>query len=162
MFLLIIVFFFLKGTNSKDSPCQTCGKNINECVGHFGYIDLELPVFHVGYFRNIVNILQTICKSCACVLLEEQEKQVYRIKLSNENLSYMTKKAIHKKIITKCKKLTKCPHCKRTNGFVKKMSANKTGTGNSMLKIVYDKFRDKDKNAVTQAQLGLMFFFVKF
>lgn len=123
-------------------------------MGHFGYIDLELPVFHVGYFRNIINILQTICKKCARVLLDEKEKELYRVKLSNEHLSYMTKKAIHKKIINKCKKLTKCPYCREVNGFVKKMTANKTGTGNSVLKIVHEKFRDKDKDAIVQAHLG--------
>lgn len=39
------------GTCSNASPCETCNKSLNECIGHFGYIDLELPVFHVGYFR---------------------------------------------------------------------------------------------------------------
>jgi hypothetical protein len=32
------------------------------CIGHYGFIDLELPVFHVGYFRSCINILQVICK----------------------------------------------------------------------------------------------------
>lgn len=66
----------------------------------------------------------------------------------------MTKKAIHKKIVAKCKKLTKCPHCKEVNGFVKKMTANKAGTGNSVLKIIHERFRDKDKETMIQAQLG--------
>lgn len=112
-------------------------------------------MFHVGYFRNIINILQTICKKCARVLLDEKDKELYRVKLSNEHLSYMTKKAIHKKIIAKCKKLTKCPHCKEINGFVKKLTANKAGTANSVLKIVHEKFKDKDKESMIQAQLSM-------
>ncbi|CAG9816329.1 unnamed protein product [Phaedon cochleariae] len=141
------------GTNSKEIPCQTCGKNINECVGHFGYIDLELPVFHVGYFRSIINILQTICKKCAHVLLDNSDKHLYRIRLSNPNLSYMTKKAIRKKIVEKCRKITKCPHCSEVNGFVKKMTAAKGSTGNSVLKIVHEKNRSsKDKNAMAERQ----------
>ncbi|KAJ3649772.1 hypothetical protein Zmor_021495 [Zophobas morio] len=133
------------GTNSKESPCQTCGKNINLCVGHFGYIDLELPVFHVGYFRSIISILQTICKNCARVLLNEEEKSQFRIRLSNDNLSYMVKKAIRKKIVEKCKKLTKCPHCKFDNGFVKKLTAGKGSTGGSVLKIVCEKHGGANK-----------------
>ncbi|KAG5879450.1 hypothetical protein JTB14_027687 [Gonioctena quinquepunctata] len=141
------------GTNSKESPCQTCGKNINECVGHFGYIDLELPVFHVGYFRSIINILQTICKRCAHVLLDKDDKHQYRIRLSNSNLSYMTKKTIRKKIIDKCRKITKCPHCKEINGFVKKMTAAKGSTGNSVLKIVHEKNRGKSKQKLLEQQM---------
>lgn len=51
-----------QGTSEKDNGCETCGKNLADCTGHYGYIDLELPVFHVGYFRTTINILQCICK----------------------------------------------------------------------------------------------------
>lgn len=50
------------GVNTKDATCLTCNKGLVDCVGHFGYIDLELPVFHIGYFRSVITILQTICK----------------------------------------------------------------------------------------------------
>ena len=51
-----------QGTSSKDNNCNTCGKTLADCVGHFGYVDLELPVFHIGYFGATVAILQSICK----------------------------------------------------------------------------------------------------
>ena len=51
-----------QGTSEKDNNCETCGKPLAECTGHYGYIDLELPVFHVGYFRMTITILQKICK----------------------------------------------------------------------------------------------------
>jgi DNA-directed RNA polymerase III subunit RPC1 len=35
-----------------------------DCAGHFGYIKLVLPVFHIGYFKAIIAILQEICKVC--------------------------------------------------------------------------------------------------
>lgn len=52
------MFFPPKGTSEKDRPCETCGKNLADCLGHYGYIDLELPCFHVGYFRAVIGILQ--------------------------------------------------------------------------------------------------------
>lgn len=142
-----------QGTNSKEAPCQTCGKGIHECVGHYGYIDLELPVFHIGYFKCIINILQTICKKCAHVLLVDEDKYTYSSKLSNPNLSYMVKKKIREKIVGKCKKVTKCPHCKEVNGFVKKMTAGKGSTGNSVLKIVHEKNKGKDKQLLMEEQV---------
>ena len=33
--------------------CKTCGKKVDECPGHFGHIDLALPVIHVGYTKKI-------------------------------------------------------------------------------------------------------------
>lgn len=96
-------------------------------------------MFHVGYFHSIINILQTICKSCARVLLSESEKDSFRIRLSNENLSYMTKKTIRKRIVEKCKKITRCPHCKEVNGFVKKLTAGKGNPGGSVLKIIHER-----------------------
>ena len=42
----------------KVHNCKTCGKGLADCVGHFGYIDLELPVYHVGYFRSIIQVVQ--------------------------------------------------------------------------------------------------------
>lgn len=27
------------GTNQKESKCQTCGKGLNDCPGHFGYVN---------------------------------------------------------------------------------------------------------------------------
>jgi DNA-directed RNA polymerase III subunit RPC1 len=45
--------------------------------GTTGYIRLELPVFHVGYFKNIVAILQCVCKTCARVMVPEDERRQY-------------------------------------------------------------------------------------
>lgn len=50
------------GTSDKVSKCETCGLALAECVGHYSYIKLLLPVFHIGYFRHCLGILQCICK----------------------------------------------------------------------------------------------------
>lgn len=144
------MYLYFQGTNQKDSPCQTCGKNLNGCVGHFGYLDLELPVFHVGYFRSIIMILQSICKRCAHVLLDDNDKEQFRRRLTNPDLSYMIKKSIRKKITEKCKKINKCRNCNDINGVVKKMTASKTGVGGSVLKIIHEKFRGKSDSVIKE------------
>lgn len=50
------------GSSSKDVGCETCGKKLVDCVGHFGHINLALPVFHAGYLKATIQILQQICK----------------------------------------------------------------------------------------------------
>lgn len=64
-----------QGVSSKVAVCRTCGLKLADCAGHFGYLRLELPVFHVGYFRNTVQLLQCICKTCSRVLLPEEERR---------------------------------------------------------------------------------------
>lgn len=46
---------------------------MKECVGHFGHIELALPVFHFGFFKQTLQILRKVCKTCARVLLPEDE-----------------------------------------------------------------------------------------
>ena len=46
------------GTSDKKGECATCHGKLADCAGHFGYIKLELPVFHIGYFKATVSILQ--------------------------------------------------------------------------------------------------------
>lgn len=44
--------------------CRTCGGNIGECFGHFGYIEFVRPVLHVLYIKIIYKILKSVCLSC--------------------------------------------------------------------------------------------------
>ena len=123
------------GVSQKDATCDTCKKGLNDCVGHFGYLDLSLPVYHVGHFRATITILQSICKTCSRVMLKEDDKKMYGTKLMNPNLSYLAKKSIHGQILKKAKKNTKCPYCHSINGPVKK--------GPGLMKILHEPYRGK-------------------
>lgn len=123
------------GVSNKDSTCKTCGLGLNDCIGHFGYVDLILPVFHVGHFRSTINILQTICKSCARVMIKDKDRGNYEYKLLNPHLSYLVKKALRQEIHSKAKKLSRCPFCHVLNGSVKK--------GPGLLRIVHNNIKDK-------------------
>lgn len=65
----LILFRLCQGVSQKDALCATCNQGLNECVGHFGYLDLALPVYHVGHFRATIQILQSICKVSAIFFL---------------------------------------------------------------------------------------------
>ncbi|KAF3423619.1 hypothetical protein E2986_12478 [Frieseomelitta varia] len=134
------------GTCNNTTNCASCGKTLSECIGHFGYIDLELPVFHVGYFKCIIGILQTICKNCSHVLLSKADKRNYLAKVLNPNLGYLVRKALRKQILDKTKKVTVCQHCGALNGNVKK---------SSLLKIVHEKYKAKKKiDTIVQEKLA--------
>ncbi|PVU99530.1 hypothetical protein BB559_000640 [Furculomyces boomerangus] len=122
------------GISNKKDFCETCGLGLAECIGHWGHINLCVPVFHIGYFKVTITILQNICKTCCKVMLDESEKRSHLKKLRTEGLDNLRIQGIIKSVNTKCKKVTYCMHCKGTNGVVKKAGP---------LKIVHEKFRQK-------------------
>ncbi|XP_028287346.1 DNA-directed RNA polymerase III subunit RPC1 isoform X1 [Parambassis ranga] len=124
------------GTSEKDRPCLTCGKNLAECLGHYGYLDLELPCFHVGYFKAIIGILQMICKTCSRIMLTKEEKLQFMDYLKRPNLAYLQKRGLKKKISDKCRKRTICLNCSAFNGPVKKCG---------LLKIIHEKYKTTKK-----------------
>ncbi|KAI9831688.1 MAG: hypothetical protein M1819_004754 [Sarea resinae] len=122
------------GTSSKSGTCETCGESLQQCNGHFGYVKLALPAFHIGYFKMIIAILQEICKDCARVLLPENERRSYLKDLRKPNIDNLRRTQICKKINDQCRKARTCMYCGAINGVVKK-------AGQHPLKIIHDKYR---------------------
>ncbi|KAF5389823.1 hypothetical protein D9757_003589 [Collybiopsis confluens] len=123
------------GTTDKNAFCETCGQSNVDCVGHYAYIKLCVPVFHVGYFKHTIAILQCICKTCARVLLEEPDRRTYIKRFRRPDLENIQRQSLSKAVNTMARKVVYCPYCSATNGAVKK--------GGGTLKIVHDKFRAK-------------------
>jgi len=118
------------GPINKRAVCGTCGAMLQDCIGHFGFIRLHLPVFHIGFFKTIASILGAICKSCARVTLvgEEREALLRRARHPSMSLNLNARGAFFKKILDRAKKSGGqgfCPHCSAQNGPVKKISALK-------------------------------------
>ena len=49
------------GANKKMMICQTCGMSYENCPGHYGHINLNHPIFHIGFFDIVKKILNCIC-----------------------------------------------------------------------------------------------------
>ncbi|XP_041117381.1 DNA-directed RNA polymerase III subunit RPC1 isoform X1 [Polyodon spathula] len=124
------------GTSEKDRPCETCGKNLSDCLGHYGYIDLELPCFHIGYFKAIIGVLQMICKTCSHIMLSKDERKQFWDFLKKPGLTYLQKRGLKKKISDKCRKKNICFNCGAFNGPVKKCG---------LLKIIHEKYKTTKK-----------------
>uniref|UniRef100_A0A0N4Z3L6 DNA-directed RNA polymerase subunit n=1 Tax=Parastrongyloides trichosuri TaxID=131310 RepID=A0A0N4Z3L6_PARTI len=127
------------GTFQKSVNCETCKKNITDCVGHFGFLDLELPVFHVGFFRLTIQMLQCICKNCSNLLMSDEQKDIFLRQVKNPNLDYLQRKGLHKRIVELSKKITLCTSCGYKNGVVKKAVG-------AVLKIAHGDPIDLSKN----------------
>ncbi|KAK3316741.1 hypothetical protein B0H66DRAFT_592877 [Apodospora peruviana] len=119
------------GTSSKTGTCSTCLLPLASCSGHFGYVKLPLPVFHIGYLKYIQATLQNICKTCSRVLLEEPARRQFLKELRRPGIDNLKRTSIIKRINEQCRKAKKCPYCHDIQGVIRKLS---------VMKLVHDKF----------------------
>lgn len=68
------------------------------CVGHFGHTKLDLPIYHIGYFKHLIQILKMVCKYCYNVLLERSVLDNYLKKMKRIEHNYISRLALFKKI----------------------------------------------------------------
>ncbi|KAK9450860.1 uncharacterized protein V1518DRAFT_158462 [Limtongia smithiae] len=129
------------GISNSSSECQTCHGKLATCQGHFGHVRLALPVFHVGYFKNVIAILQNICKDCGALLLDNSTRQKFLHELRRPGIDNLRRMQILKKVNEQCRKQRRCLLCNSVNGVVKKAGP---------LKIIHDKFRWSGKQVVEE------------
>lgn len=94
--------------------CKTCGGKVDDCPGHFGHIDLAMPVIHVGYVKEIKKLLQATCRKCGRLLLRDEEIRAYEKEM--EALEKIGGTKLDKTIMAKetardAGKRQICPHC---------------------------------------------------
>jgi len=52
------------GSIKRFESCYTCGLNFVECPGHYGHIELSVPVFHPMLVQTMYQILSKCCLEC--------------------------------------------------------------------------------------------------
>jgi DNA-directed RNA polymerase subunit A' len=100
--------------------CKTCGQRVgkDKCPGHFGHIDLAMPVIHVGLIKTIRNCLRSTCRECGRILLTEKQKDDYLAELKRYEGEGRSNAVPLKQVITDCVKSEKCPRCGREVGKI--------------------------------------------
>lgn len=115
------------GAINKRDECETCHRNMQDCIGHCAFIRLRLPVFHAGFFKATVQFLQMICKYCSRVLIEPRLRRKYLASLRNPAVSAKShiRGSLLREVWEKSRKVHNCHYCHRRNGTVKKVAALK-------------------------------------
>jgi DNA-directed RNA polymerase subunit A' len=94
--------------------CKTCGKKVDDCPGHFGHIDLAMPVIHVGYVKDIKNLLKATCRECGRLLLTEAQAEEYKHdmdRIGGSGGDFLDVMLVTKETAKDASKRTTCPHC---------------------------------------------------
>ena len=123
------------GISGKSDACGTCGRSLAECPGHWGYIALELPVFHIGFLKATITLLQNICKVCSRVLLKPEERKVLLKAMRDPRTDSLRRTRLRRRITETTKKCATCPWCGALNGSVKKVNAA------TCFRLLHDRFK---------------------
>ncbi|MHB1439603.1 MAG: DNA-directed RNA polymerase subunit A' [Cuniculiplasma sp.] len=102
------------GVIEPGLKCATCSGKVDECPGHFGHIDLAMPVVQVGFVKEIKMFLDGTCKQCSRVKLTDDEMEAYGKRLSEKKLEEFDLELltlIIKKNLDQAIKREVCPHC---------------------------------------------------
>ena len=138
------------GLSSVKGVCDTCGNELANCLGHYGYIDLAYPVFHWGYFKFVTQILQCICKNCSRILLDSDEISYFIPRLRKVNINSLNRKALLKNILLFARKHIRCPYCSNFNGSIK--SAKKFG----FMKLVHNPYKPSGHKHLEVDQISFL------
>ncbi|HDD56629.1 MAG TPA: DNA-directed RNA polymerase subunit A', partial [Nitrososphaeria archaeon] len=99
------------GTLEPGQRCKTCGNTYLGCPGHFGHIELPVPVIHVGFVKYIHNLLRATCRACGRLLLSDDVIEKYREKLEKLRQSGKVPLEFYYRILQKAIAASVCPHC---------------------------------------------------
>ena len=136
------------GTLEPRQRCRTCGNISINCPGHYGHIELSVPVIHVEFAKHIYKLLSTTCRSCGRVLLTPENNEEYQ-ELRNKESELFGKVSVEtsKEIIKQAKKFKKfkdCPVCGMTQSNVKFQKPT------SFLEIEEEKFKTGDESLMEE------------
>jgi len=114
------------GPSQSRGICATCNEDLRVCPGHFGHIDLAVPIIHPMYVKYIVTILNCICLKCSKLKMTREEIDLEINVLEHDRfIRYIDRLNI---IVKKCSSVAYCTDChyphpevKEADGFVEKV-----------------------------------------
>jgi len=141
------------GTLEPRQRCKTCGNTAIRCPGHFGHIELAVPIVHIEFTKIIFDLLRSTCRNCGRILLSEDQakKEKTKIERCNELLGAIPDE-VFKNIIQDIK-TKQCPHCaaqqykitfEKPTKFIEQTEAGSEPLTPSMIRERLERVPDED------------------
>lgn len=105
-------------TTDSNTNCITCGNNSIKCSGHFGHIELNKPIIHPFYMKNITHLLRSFCFHCSRLKITEAQLAIHKFDRYKGSERF-------EKIASRLEKINDCPH-PNCNKHQPKISYSKT------------------------------------
>ena len=141
------------GTLEPRQRCKTCGNTAIRCPGHFGHIELAVPIIHIEFTKIIYDLLRSTCRNCGRILLSDEtaEKVENRIERFRQLLGVVPEE-VFKGIVQEIK-AKQCPHCaapqykisfEKPTKFIEQTEAGSEPLTPSMVRERLERIPDED------------------
>ncbi len=108
------------GAIEPGQVCPVCGNTMASCPGHFGHIELALPVINVVFVRHVYDLLRATCPNCNRVKIPPEEAEKYRKYLARLRERYpKLAKKLSEFLKKRAMKANVCPICKAKQPKIK-------------------------------------------
>ena len=93
------------GTLQNGKKCLSCGHSNKDCVGHFGFIRLNIKIIHPLYIKQVMMIMRCLCYKCNRLLVTPDMLRLHQLHRTAR---------IHRlqKLVDRLEKQSECVHCK--------------------------------------------------
>jgi len=93
------------GCVENNSKCYTCNENVWKCTGHFGHINLNVPV--ILFYKQVVSMLKIFCFKCHRLLCTKGELELQGVKGYDKIILHLSTK------------ISFCGHCNNPHPEIK-------------------------------------------
>ena len=141
------------GTLEPRQRCKTCGNTAIRCPGHFGHIELAVPIVHIEFTKIIFDLLRSTCRNCGRLLLSEELAKKVKVKINRYNkLLGVIPDEVYKTIVQDIK-TKQCPHCaaqqfkitfEKPTKFIEQTEAGSEPLTPSMIRERLERISDED------------------
>lgn len=93
------------GCVENNSKCQTCNENVWKCTGHFGHINLNVPI--ILFYKQAVTMLKIFCFKCHRMLCTKEELELQGVRGYEKTIAHISTK------------ISFCGHCNASHPEIK-------------------------------------------
>jgi len=99
------------GTLEPRQRCKTCGNTAIRCPGHFGHVELAVPIVHVEFTKMIHDLLRSTCRNCGRILLSTNQTARIKARIKHTlKLRGIVPGWVYKQVFRSARS-KECPHC---------------------------------------------------
>jgi DNA-directed RNA polymerase subunit A' len=141
------------GTLEPRQRCKTCGNTAIRCPGHFGHIELAVPIVHIEFTKITHELLKATCRSCGRILLSEEKAKKVLSRIERYQNLLGTVPDVAYKTIMKEIKAKQCPYCasnqykitfEKPTKFIEQTEAGSEPLTPSMIRERLERISDED------------------
>jgi DNA-directed RNA polymerase beta' subunit len=125
------------GCVENNAKCDTCKETVWKCTGHFGHINLNLPI--ILFYKQTVSMLKIFCFKCHRLLCTKEELDLQGVRGYDKIINHLSNK------------ISFCGHCNSPHPEIK------YDPGDNVITAVY-KFKNTLESSILKPEAVKMVF----